>query len=323
MVDGKADSDVSCVRPVMNQANVTLLTGAKVTRLLTGDGGSEVAEVVAEVQGMEQRFRGDVVIVSCGAVNSAALLLRSANDHHPHGLANGSGQVGRNFMRHQNGAILGISLLEENPTVFQKTLAVNDFYWGEADFPYPMGHVQLLGKSNRDMLVGDAPRFTPKGVLDWMARHSVDWWITAEDLPDPRNRVRLDGDRIVLEYQDNNTEAFDRLLRRWLSVLKRIQRPRRWLPTSLYLAKKIPLAGVAHQVGTCRFGTDPKSSVLDTDCRAHEVRNLYVVDGSFFPSSSAVNPSLTIMANALRVGDRIKERMGFRTAERSALAAAR
>ncbi len=248
-----------------------------------------------------------MVVVSCGAINSAALLLRSASETHPKGLANGSDQVGRNFMRHQNAILFGMTT-RRNPTVFQKTLAVNDFYWGEEGFPYPMGHVSLVGKSNEYMLALGAPRIAPAFVLRWMAAHSVDWWLTAEDLPDPSNRVRLDEKGgIVLEYTDNNTEAFDRLIWRWKRVLRAINGP-----VGLYIAGKIPIAGVAHQVGTCRFGTDPQTSVLDVHCRAHEVENLYVVDGGFFPSSSAVNPSLTIMANALRVGDHLIERLGAR-----------
>lgn len=236
------------------------------------------------------------------------LLLRSANDQHPNGLASRSDQVGRNFTKHQNGAIVGLTK-KSNPAVFQKTLAVNDFYWGEPDFDYPMGHVQLLGKVNKDMIALDSPIFAPGLALEEVAKHSVDWWLTAEDLPDPNNRVRVKGDKIHLDYTDNNTEAFDRLLARWTEVLKSINCGDRVLPCSLYFRKRISLQGVAHQVGTCRFGQDPQTSILDINCRTHDVDNLYVVDGSFFPSSAAVNPSLTIMANALRVGEHLINRM--------------
>jgi choline dehydrogenase-like flavoprotein len=249
--------------------------------------------------------------VACGAINSAVLLLRSANDKHPNGLANSSGMVGRNFMKHLNGAIVGLTK-RTNPTVFQKTLAVNDFYYGDDDYPHPMGHVQLLGKVHPEMLAADAPVFAPHLALEAIANHSVDWWLTAEDLPDPNNRVRVagpQGEKIILEYTENNTEAYDRLLARWIGVLKSIDCADKILPCSTYFRKKIPLQGVAHQVGTCRFGRDRKTSVLDPTCRAHDVDNLYVVDGSFFPSIGAVNPSLTIMANALRVGDLILERL--------------
>lgn len=306
LVDAKADSDLCCVRPALRESGVYLQTGAKVVQLHTSASGREVTEVEVEIEGRSHSYRADLVVVACGAINSAALLLRSANERHPGGLANGSGQVGRNFMKHTNGAMLAVGACE-NPTVFQKTLAVNDFYWGEEGFPWPMGHVQLLGKANKELLALDAPKLAPGLVLEQMASHSIDWWMTAEDLPDPANRVRLDDGRIVLEYTENNLEAYERLVKRWKEVLKSIGCGKHFLSLGLYLKKKIPLQGVAHQVGTCRFGTDPATSVLDPWCRAHEVENLYVVDGSFFPSSGAVNPSLTIMANALRVGDRLLE----------------
>ena len=308
LVNAKGDADLEGVRPALKHENVTLLTGAKALRLLTTATGSEVSGVETEINGEIRIFSGDVVVLSCGAINSAALLLRSANEKHPNGLANGSDQVGRNFMKHQNGVIVGLSK-KLNPTVFQKTLAINDFYWGERGFEFPMGHVQLLGKVNKDMMALDAPAIAPSMILEEMAKRSIDWWLTSEDLPHPDNRVQLRNGKIHLTYRDRNTEAYDRLMKRWTEVLKSIDCGDHIFPCSFYLRKKIPLEGVAHQVGTCRFGTDPKSSVLDVNCKTHEVANLYVVDGSFFPSSAAVNPSLTIMANALRVGDHLLERM--------------
>jgi choline dehydrogenase-like flavoprotein len=161
-----------------------------------------------------------------------------------------------------------------------------------------------VGKSTKEMLALGAPPFAPEIVLKWMAARSVDWWLTAEDLPDPANRVRFEGERIVVEYRDNNTKAFDRLIARWKSVLRRVHGR-----AALMVVGKLPIAAVGHQVGTCRFGIDPATSVLDVDCRVHDVDNLYVVDGAFFPSSSAVNPALTIMANALRVGDHLAARL--------------
>ena len=306
LVDAKADSDITCVRPALRSGHVTLQTGAKVLQLHTSPSGREVTEVEYELDGRSHSARGDLVVVACGAINSAVLLLRSANERHPRGLANGSDQVGRNFMKHVNGAMLAIGTVE-NPTVFQKTLAVNDYYWGEPGFDHPMGHIQLLGKANKEMLALDAPKLAPGKVLAEMARHSIDWWLTTEDLPDPTNRVRLDDQRIVLDYRENNTRAFDRLVKRWKQVLRSVSCGEGFHALGLYFKKKIPLAGVAHQVGTCRFGHDPATSVLDVHCRAHELSNLYVVDGSCFPSSAAVNPSLTIMANALRVGDHLVE----------------
>lgn len=315
MLDAKADADVTCVRPAEQYDNVTLLTEAQVKRLHTSSSGREVTAVEVEWQGEYHLFSSDIVVVACGAINSAALLLKSANDQHPNGLANSSDQVGRNLMKHQNGAIIGVTT-KSNLTSFQKTLAVNDFYWGDEDFDYPMGHVQLLGKVNADIIAQESPSvlglsFREHHTFEAIAAHSVDWWLTAEDLPDPNNRVTLRGNSIQLHYTENNTEAYDRLLKRWIGVLKSIGCGERIIPASFYFRKKLPLQGVAHQCGTCRFGDDPTTSVLDLNCRTHDVDNLYVVDGSFFRSSAAVNPTLTIIANALRVGDHLIERMGI------------
>ncbi len=308
LVQAKSDAEICAVRPAVaaNPSNISLLVGAKVTRLLTNASGSEITGVEVEhaETGQKQIFSAPMVVLSAGAINSAAILLRSANAQHPNGLANASGQVGRNLMKHLNEAMLGISL-KKNLTKFQKTLAVNDFYFGEKGvFDFPMGHIQLLGKSNRQMLALDAPPVAPGFALEEMAEHSVDWWITGEDLPDPENRVTLAADgSIRLAYRENNTTGFERLIERWSSILADVDDGHALLPHHLYLKKRIPIAGVAHQCGTLRFGSDPKISVLNLDCRAHEIQNLWVVDGSFFPASGAVNPSLTIMANALRVGE--------------------
>jgi choline dehydrogenase-like flavoprotein len=308
LIDAKSDADINAVRPAIKHGNITLVTNAKVLKLNTSASGREITGVVAEVNGETITYNGSIVVVSCGAINSAALFLKSANDKHPNGLANGSGQVGRNFMKHHNGAILGLST-KPNPTVFQKTLAVNDFYWGDDAFHFPMGHVQLLGKVNGDMLEADAPAFAPDFALDKMAQYSIDWWLTAEDLPLPENRVEVRGDDIVLHYSDHNLDGFNRLMKRWTETLKEVESGDAIVPHSLYFRKKIPLQAVGHQCGTLRFGADAQTSVLDLNCKAHELDNLYAVDGSFFPSSAAVNPSLTIMANALRVGDHLIERL--------------
>ena len=305
MIHAKADSDINAIRPIMNQSDITLLTNAKVEKLKTNIAGDKIVGVETIIDNILHVFDAPIVIVAAGAVNSAILLLKSANDKHPTGLANKSGQVGRNFMKHQNAAMLGIST-KKNPTVFQKTLAITDFYFGEADYKYPMGCIQLMGKSNKEMLASSAPFFTPDAVLEEMAEHAVDWWFTGEDLPSPDNRVQwLDGN-IHLDYKVNNTEGFDRLLDRWSDILKQIDDGQSFFRHGVYLRKTIPLSGIAHQCGTLRFGHDPATSVLDAHCKAHEIDNMYIVDGSFFPSSGAVNPSLTIIANAIRVGEYLK-----------------
>jgi choline dehydrogenase-like flavoprotein len=317
LLNAKSDAHVCGIEPALNFSNVTLLTNSFVSRLETDASGKRVSAVQVERNGETEHYSASFVVVSAGAINSAALLLRSANDLHPNGLANSSDQVGRNYMGHVNSVLLAVSKCP-NPTVFQKTLAVNDFYFGTEDFPYPMGHISFVGKLDGVTLSAGAPSITPGFTLEKMAKHSLDFWLTTEDLPRPENRVTIDKDgNIVLSYTPNNVEAHKRLQ----GKLKQLMNNQRncdihgrechqgLFSRNLYLGQQIPLAGVAHQNGTCRFGTDPKSSVLDVNCKAHDLDNLYVVDGSFFPSSSAVNPALTIMANALRVGRHLLERM--------------
>lgn len=305
LIHAKADADINCIRPIMKKENVNLLTEAMAERLLTNDEGNKIVGVETYLQNEKQIFSAETVIVSCGAINSALLFLKSANEKHPNGLANKSDQVGRNFMKHQNAAMLAIST-KENRTKFQKTLAVTDFYFGDEDFEFPMGTVQLMGKSNRYMLKDDAPIFTPGKFLDEMSQHSVDWWFTGEDLPDYENRVLWNNGQVQLNYTENNEDGFNRLIKKFSKILTEIEDEIKFLPENINISKKIPLAGVAHQVGTLRFGDNPETSVLDINCKTHEIDNLYVVDGSFFPSSGAVNPSLTIIANAIRVGEYLK-----------------
>jgi choline dehydrogenase-like flavoprotein len=313
LVSAKSDAQVICVDPALRHSNVTLMTGCRVTRLETSASGREITQVVVERDGRAERFQADIVVVSAGAINSAALLLRSANSKHPNGLANRSDQVGRNYMGHINSVLLAISATP-NPTVFQKTLAVNDYYFGDAAFPYPMGHISFVGKFDAVTLSAGAPPLVPGMALDAIAKHSLDFWLTSEDLPDPGNRVTLDRDgHIVLSYRPNNIEGHRQLIARLKVALERIG-TKHLVPRNLFVGERIPLAGVAHQNGTVRFGGDPRTSVLNRDCRAHDVDNLYVVDGSFFPSSGAVNPALTIMANAVRVGDHLRTRLGVREA---------
>jgi len=317
LVNAKSDADVVCVRPALAQANVTLLTNALVTRLDTGASGREVTAVHVERDGAKEMYSAGIVVVSAGAINSASLLLRSASARHPRGLANGSDVVGRHYMGHVNSVLMAISRCP-NPTVFQKTLALNDFYWGSEEWAYPMGHISFVGKLDAQTLRAGAPAIAPGFTLELMAQHSLDFWLTSEDLPDPENRVTLDRQgNIVLAYTPNNEEAHRRLIEKLKDLMKRQTACRvhghechvGLFGRSLHLGQRIPLAGVAHQNGTVRFGSDPRTSALDTWCRAHEVDNLYVVDGSFFPSSAAVNPALTIMANALRVAEHLKERL--------------
>jgi len=317
LVYAKSDAQVVCVDPALEHPNVTLLTGARVERLETSASGREVTRIVVERGDAVETYAADIVVVACGAINSAALLLRSASDRHPRGLANGSDVVGRHYMGHVNSVLMAVSKCP-NPTVFQKTLGLNDFYFGSDEWNYPMGHISFVGKLDGDTLKAGAPAIAPGWTLDLMARHSLDFWLTSEDLPAPDNRVTLDRDgAIVLSYRPNNEEAHQRLIAKLKSLMKQQTKCQihghecheGLFARNLFLGQRIPLAGVAHQNGTIRFGRDPKTSALDVSCKAHEVDNLYVVDASFFPSSAAVNPALTIMANALRVGEHLKSRL--------------
>jgi choline dehydrogenase-like flavoprotein len=325
LVSAKSDAETCGVDPALRHPNVTLLTNAKVVRLSTDASGRSVTRVVVERNGETAELSADIVVVSCGAINSAALLLRSANDRHPRGLANGSDVIGRHYMGHVNSVLMAVSKCP-NPTVFQKTLAVNDFYFGSREWEHPMGHISFVGKLDGETLQAGAPPLVPGWTLDIMARHSLDFWLTSEDLPDPENRVTVDQDGgIVLSYKPNNEEGHRRLITKLKELMKRQAKcsvhghecHQGIFARSLYAGQRIPLAGVAHQNGTVRFGRDPATSALDVHCKAHEIDNLYVVDASFFPSSAAVNPALTIMANALRVGDHILERLGAREAARA------
>jgi choline dehydrogenase-like flavoprotein len=320
LVHAKSDAEVLAVRPALEHPNVALLTHAEAVSLTTNSAGTEVTEVVVAHEGHLERYAGHIVVLSCGAANSAKLLLRSATDRHPHGLANGSDQVGRNYMFHESQAVLALSL-EPNPTVFQKTLGLNDFYFRGPGFDYPMGNIQMIGKSRPEMFRGEKPletKFLPEWTLRDVAGHSVDFWLSTEDLPAPDNRVTLDRDgNIRLAYTPTNPTAADRLYHQLKSMLGSLRmHPDHLRHRFAYMKTEIPIAGVAHQAGTCRFGTDPRTSVLDPNCKAHELDNLYVVDTSFFPSIGAVNPGLTAMANALRVGDHLLGRLGVARAAR-------
>jgi choline dehydrogenase-like flavoprotein len=314
LVHAKADAEVIAVRPLLDRPNVTLLTGAEVTRLETDDSGRTVTGVVVSRDGSREVYRGDIVAVSAGAANSAKLLLNSASDKHPNGLANRSDQVGRNFMFHNNKTVAAVST-QKNDTVYQKTLGLNDFYLPTKDYQWPMGNIQMVGKSNAEAMRGEKPEltwFAPEWSLTDVAKHSVDWWLSTEDLPEPENRVTTDRDgNIHISYTRTNVEEHDRLYEELKKILNHsgMAAHHVW-HKNLYANMDLPLAGCAHQAGTCRFGTDPSTSVLDVNCKAHEVDNLYVVDTSFFPSIGAVNPGLTAIANALRVGDHILSRMG-------------
>ncbi len=343
LVHAKSDADINCIREIMHLPNVTLLTNARVVRLTTNATGTAIAAVEVEHLGGEKAsYTAGFFAVCAGAINSAVILLASANDAHPRGLANSSDQVGRNFMYHQADALLALTLTRTTDS-YTKTWGTNDFYLRDPDpsYPFPLGQVQPIGSFHHEMMKGDAPPLTPGFILTEMKQHAVPWWLTTEDLPEPENRVTLhnatpasmpsqepglsgphgSGDtgvvnedatvmiagphRIQLSYTPNNVESFNRLKDRWVDTLKKAGHAATSIPLHVYFKKRIPLEGIGHQNGTCRMGHDPQTSVLDPNCKAHDLDNLYVVDASCFVSASAVNPSLTIIANAIRVADHL------------------
>ena len=307
LTNGKADAHVLCVEPALRYPNVTLRTKSRVLRLETDSAGRSVTRVVIDHDGEQEIYSADIVVVAAGAINSAALLLQSASDQHPEGLGNSSGVVGRNLMMHNNSSLIAFSKIP-NPTKFQKTVGVNDYYFGDGEWDFPLGGIQMNGKSERVLIGFDAPDADDPADL---ARHALDFWLTTEDLPRWDNQVivRPDG-RISLRYQPTNLVAHARLRQKFVDLLEAIQCRDQVLENYSYRGGRLGISGVAHQNGTVRFGVDPATSALDVDCKMHDLDNVYVTDSSFFVSSAAVNPTLTIIANALRVADRITERLG-------------
>ena len=315
LVHAKADADVIAVRPLLGRLNVTLLVNAEVTRLETDAQGRSVTRVIVRRGDAHEEYRGDIVILAAGAVNSARVLLRSASDRHPAGLANGSGQVGRNYMCHHSTDVVAFGE-KANATMFQQTLGINAFYLADesrrSPYPggssrrWPLGGIELLARS--DLL---ARRLAaPWGALDApdIEDRAVGFRLTTEDLPRPDNRVTLDRrGRLHLAYRATNSGQAAMLYHEFETMLSH---------ADLHVAGRetpatagLPGAAVADQAGTCRFGTDPATSVLDVNCKAHELDNLYVADASFMPSVGAVGPALTTMANAIRVGEHLVRRL--------------
>ena len=299
-VHAKSEADVCCIRPALRHPTVTLWTHAYARRLITSQSGQTIEAVEVERRGETIRVEAPLVIVSCGAVNSAALLLRSANGVHPHGLGNSSGLVGRRYMAHLATMMQGFHPLRPNDTVFQKTVAINDFYLSGAHGDYPLGQIQSQGRTHAVMAQTVVPWIPLWAYESWVSR-GVDWLAMSEDLPDEHNRVTLESDgRIRLHYRPNNLRAHRRLVTETERILRRLGF---WVVVKHSHGPR----NTTHQCGTLVFGRDPRTSVLDPYCRSHDVPNLFVVDASFFPSSAAVNPALTIAAQALRVADHIKQ----------------
>lgn len=302
MIGAKSDSYSSALKHALNYSNVSLMTNTYVARLEVSSTGKTVTHIIVIHQDEIFHLSADIVVVSCGAVNSAALLLRSTHDKHPHGLGNNNDLVGRHYMGHGNSTwILAISN-KPNPTSFPKTLAIHDFYFGDKDFPYPMGAIQTVGKVTGTILRTRVTKMIPQALLNKIAQHSIGISVTSEDLPLLNNRVTLTkGGSIQLHYHIHNRVGHERLVSKFLGILRDI---------GYYcFTYSLGISDVAHQCGTMRFGLDPATSVLDSNCKVHGMDNLYVVDSSFFVSSAAVNPALTVIANAIRVGNHLLDRL--------------
>jgi choline dehydrogenase-like flavoprotein len=293
-VYAKSDAEVAAIKPALASGRLTLKTHARATCLVLTSDGKRVNAVEYENNGSIERITAPIVVLSASAVNSAALLLRSASAQAPQGVSNSSGVVGRNYMAHNNTALMSIGW-KTNDTNFQKTICINDFYFGDDGFKFPMGNIQGLGKLQSGMLSAKQ-KYLPGFLGDLMAEHSVDWWIMSEDLPDPENRVILQGDTIRLHYSANNMAGHKRLAGRAASMMRKIG-------FKLNVTKHMGGLSVSHQCGTVRFGADPDKAAVNEFCRSFDHENLFVVDASFFPSSAAVNPALTIAAQAIRVAD--------------------
>jgi choline dehydrogenase-like flavoprotein len=305
LTDSKADAQTIALRPALAKENVTLLTHAYVEKLETGAGGKKIEKVIAVVKGERILFNADIVIVACGAVNSAALMLRSANDKHPDGLANSSGQVGRNLMLHHNGCLVAFTK-KKNDCVFQKSLGLADFYFGADDSTLPLGEIQLMGRNDADTIVWLAEKIAPGKTYEELKEMTIDFWLTAEDLPSADNRVTLRNDgSIKVNYTRTNYPAYEKLKEKLKQVFVKLGELDEDYKDVQWNGYDLDITGMSHQNGTMRFGTDPATSVLDINCKAHDLDNLYVADASFFPSCGAFNPALTIAANALRVSEHI------------------
>lgn len=295
----KNDAEVRLVGPALKTGRVDLVLDTRALRFVTDASGRKVTGIEVEQDGQRSIIQGSVFISAAGAINSAALLLRSANDKHPKGLGNNSSdQLGRNYMAHNNTAMMAIHPFRKNRVVFQKSLCINDFYLSNQVRPYPMGNVQGLGKLQGGMLTASVP-LIPEWLMDRFAERSVDWWIMSEDLPDPENRITLDNDGVIrVNYTPNNLKAHRELVKHWGKIMRSLGYP-------ITLTQKMDITVSMHQCGTARFGTDPQTSVLDPYSRVWDLDNLYVVDASFLPSSTGFNPSLTIVAQAIRVSEHL------------------
>jgi choline dehydrogenase-like flavoprotein len=312
--DPTGDAELFGVDPARAQASVQVRERARVRRLHVNPSGTEVRGVEAEIDGQAWLFTSHVVVLAAGAINSAEILLRSATEHHSRGLANGSDQVGRNLMKPQLTSIIQLAA-EPNSGRYGRSLGVNDYYWGDQNVSFPLGSIATGGGVLQDALFAESPpvlslvtKLMPNFGLEQLAARSVVWWATSAVLPDPHNRLTLRGNHIQIHYLPNNREAHDRLVYRWIDTLKLVEGDPEChvvKPAPTHPRGEAPLTVMGSVCGTCRMGSNPATSVVDLNGRAHELTNLYIADASVFPSCPGIGIGLTVIANALRVGDQV------------------
>lgn len=291
-VDAKSDADLKGVRPAI-EGDVRLMTRTAATRVVTNDAGTAVTGVELEREGHRWTVTAPVVVVACGSVRSATLLMRSANAAHPGGLGNGHDQLGRHYMQHVNTGLISIDPRRRNDGFFQKTFQVNDFYFAGRDGGFPWGNLQALGKLQTQQLVSSRPKL-PEPMLAYIAAHSVEWWVMSEDLPLSEHRIRLGADGVPeVTWRPTNTSTHQKLIKAASEMMRSAG-----FPVSVH--ETFTITTNSHQCGTLRMGDDPAMSVTDRDSQVHGIAGLIVGDSSVFVSSAAVNPALTISALAMR-----------------------
>lgn len=297
---GKIDAETGPLDEALNYPNVDLITGAHVTHLTADQTGRNINAVHYRHGSDLKQIIAGRVILAAGAVNSAILLQRSESPTRVGGLANASGAVGRYFMNHNTTAMITYDLRKKWSTIHSKALGLNNFYLKDDDTGLALGNVQQLGKISAPVMAANIPIWAPSGVLQWFCDRAVDWYVMSEDLPNPASRVYSKGDKIVLDWRPSNVQGHKLLVDKMRSIFKQAG-------YQIVLTKTFGNKSPSHQCGTVRMGADPATSPLDQFCKAYDHDNLWVVDASFLPSSAAVNPSLTIAAQALRVGHKIAQ----------------
>ena len=310
--DPTGDAELFGVDLAKQAENVCVRDRVKVRRLHVNPSGTEVRAVEAEIDGHAWLFSGDLVVLAAGAINTAAILLRSATEHHSRGLSNGSDQVGRNLMKPQLTSIIQLAAAP-NSGRYGRSLGVTDYLWGDSNVSFPLGSIATGGGVLQDALFAESPpvlslvtKLMPNFGLEQLAARSVTWWAMSPVLPDAHNRVTLRGNHLQIHYLPNNREAHDRLVYRWIDTLKKVENDPLChvvKPAPTHPRGEAPLTVMGSVCGTCRMGSNPATSVVDLQGRSHELANLYIADASVFPSCPAVGMGLTVIANALRIGD--------------------